>query len=136
VLIVDAGPLYAAAARRDVNHDRSVELLTHAPRPLIVPALVVAEVGHLLSDRLGPSAEAAFARSIAGGELVVEAVLGPEWERIADLTEQYADLSLGIVDASLVALAERLGAHTVASFDHRHLATVRPTHCSALTLVP
>jgi predicted nucleic acid-binding protein len=125
VLIVDAGPLYAAAAQGDVNHDRSVELLTHAPRPLIVPALVVAEVGHLLSDRLGAHAEATFARSIAGGELVVEPVLDTEWVRIAELTEQYADLSLGIVDASLVVLAERFEAHTVTSFDHRHLATVR-----------
>jgi predicted nucleic acid-binding protein len=136
VLIVDAGPIYAAAARRDVNHDRSVNLLTRAPRPLIVPALVVAEVGHLLSDRLGAHAEAAFARSIASGELVVEPVLDTEWERIAELTEQYADLSLGIVDASLVVLAERLGANSVASFDHRHLATVRPAHCSAFTLLP
>jgi predicted nucleic acid-binding protein len=63
VLIVDAGPLYAAAARRDKHHQRSVELLSEAPRPLLVPALVITEVSYLLGDRIGPHAEVAFARS-------------------------------------------------------------------------
>src|SRR5918999_5644779 len=61
MLIVDAGPLYAAAATRDRHHKTAVELLTTAPRPLIVPALVVTEVSYLLVDRIGPHAEVAFA---------------------------------------------------------------------------
>ena len=40
VLIVDAGPLYAAAARKDKHHERAVALLSSSPRPLLVPALV------------------------------------------------------------------------------------------------
>jgi hypothetical protein len=39
VLIVDAGALYAAAARRDRHHRRCVELLTGASWPLLVPTL-------------------------------------------------------------------------------------------------
>src|SRR5271155_2598992 len=105
MLIIDAGPLYAAAATQDNDHSRCVELLTRAPRPLLVPELVVTEVSYLLSDRIGPHAELAFARAIAAGELIVEAVLEPEWERIAALMEQYLDLPLGIADASLIALA-------------------------------
>jgi uncharacterized protein len=136
VLIVDTGPLYAAAATRDRNHARCVELLSRGARPLVVPGLVVTEVAYLLADRIGPHAELAFARSVAAGELVVEPVLDSEWERIAELTEQYLDLPLGMVDASVVALAERHGAGTIASLDHRHLATVRPRHVERLTLVP
>ena len=34
-------------------------------------------------------------------------MLDSDWERIAELMEQYIDLPLGIVDASVVALAER-----------------------------
>jgi hypothetical protein len=136
MLIVDAGPLYAAAARNDQNHRRSIELLTRAERPLLVPALVVTEVSYLLADRIGAHAELAFARSIADGELLVEPVLDSEWERIADLTEQYVDLPLGIVDASVVALAERRHAEVIATLDHRHFSVVRPCHTSAFTLVP
>jgi predicted nucleic acid-binding protein len=136
VLIVDAGPLYAAAARSDRNHRRSVELLSAAPRPILVPALVVTEVAYLLADRIGTHAEVAFSRSIADGELVVEPVLDSEWGRVAELTEQYLDLPLGIVDASVVVLAERHGAEVVATLDRRHFATIRPRHVPSLTLVP
>ncbi|MGI8493273.1 MAG: type II toxin-antitoxin system VapC family toxin [Acidimicrobiales bacterium] len=136
MLIVDAGPLYAAAASGDRNHRRCVDLLSNAERPLLVPALVVTEVGYLLADRIGAHAEFAFGRSIAAGELVVEPVLEPEWERIAELTEQYLDLPLGIVDASVVALAERHHSEVIATLDRRHFSVVRPRHASAFTLVP
>jgi uncharacterized protein len=136
VLIVDAGPLYAAAARRDKHHERSVELLSTAPRPLLVPALVVTEVCYLLADRIGAHAELAFARSLAEAELVVEPVLDSDWGRIAELTEQYLDLPLGMVDASVVALAERRGLEVIATLDQRHFHAVRPRHVEALTLVP
>lgn len=98
--------------------------------------LVVTEVGYLLADRIGVHAEVAFTRSIADGELVVEPVLDSEWERIAGLTEQYLDLPLGIVDASVVALAERHHADVIATLDHRHFSVVRPRHTPAFTLVP
>ena len=136
MLIVDAGPLYAAAATRDRNHRRSIELLTSAPGPLVVPALVVTEVAYLLGDRIGPHAEVAFARSLERGELFVEPVLDSDWRRIVELTEQYADLPLGIVDASVVALAERRDLDTIATLDHRHFATVKPRHVGSFSLVP
>lgn len=136
MLIVDAGPLYAAAARRDKHHERSVELLSRAPRPLLVPALVLTEVSYLLADRIGAHAELAFARSLAGGELVVEPVLDSDWSRISDLMEQYLDLPLGMVDASVVALAERRELEVIATLDQRHFRAVRPQHVEAFTLVP
>jgi predicted nucleic acid-binding protein len=134
VLIVDAGPLYAAAASQDNDHRRCVELFTKAKGPLLVPQLVVTEVSYLLSDRIGPHAELAFARSLAAGELVSEPVLDSEWQRIAELLERYEDL--GMADASLVALAERHKAVQIASLDHRHLGVIRPKHTPNFTLLP
>jgi predicted nucleic acid-binding protein len=136
VLIVDAGPLYAAAATRDRHHRRCVELLSHSPRPLLVPALVLTEVSYLLDDRIGPHAELAFARSVAAGEVIVEPVAESDWDRITELMEQYLDLPLGMVDASVVALAERRDLDTIATLDHRHFGTVKPSHAVAFTLVP
>ena len=136
MLVVDAGPIVAAAATRDRHHEDSVELLTGAARPLVIPTLVVTEVAYFLNDRIGSSAERAFAGSIARGELVVEPVEPGDWERIAELLDDYADLPLGLVDASVVAACERLGATTLATLDRRHFSVVRPRHCPALTLVP
>jgi predicted nucleic acid-binding protein len=41
-----------------------------------------------------------------------------------------------MVDASVVALAERHGLDTIATLDHRHFATVKPRHVAGFTLVP
>jgi len=63
-------------------------------------------------------------------------VLDSDWRRIVELTEQHVDLPFGIVDASVVALAERCDLNTIATLDHRHFATVNPRHVDAFTLVP
>lgn len=136
MLVVDAGPLVAAAATRDRNHERCVELLSQAPRPLMVPSLVVTEVAYFLADRIGHKAEQAFARSLRDGELHVEPVEPMDWSRIDQLLSEYADLPLGIVDASVVAACERLGAATLATLDRRHFSVVRPRHRDALILLP
>jgi predicted nucleic acid-binding protein len=136
VLIVDAGPLYASAAAKDKNHAVCDELLDEAPGPLVVPHLIVAEVAYLLATRIGPHAEVAFAQSIAAGELTVEPVLDTEWNRIAELMEQYADLPLGMADASVIALAERHNAREIATLDRRHFSVVRPRHIESFTLLP
>ena len=67
---------------------------------------------------------------------MLEPVEPPDWARIVELLEEYADMPLGIVDASVVAACERLGVTTLATLDRRHFSVVRPRHCEALTLVP
>jgi uncharacterized protein len=136
ILVVDAGPLVAASLTTDKHHERCVALLTEWGSPMVIPALVVAEVAYLLGERIGPAAELAFARSIRDGDFEVEPVEASDWERIAALVEQYSDLPLGIADASVVTTCERLGAVSVATLDRRHFSVVRPRHCPALTLLP
>ncbi|HXF57261.1 MAG TPA: PIN domain-containing protein [Actinomycetota bacterium] len=44
----------------------------------------------------------------------------------AEVAERYAQLGLGLTDASLVALAARVGTTDVATFDERHFRAVPP----------
>ncbi len=136
MLIVDAGPLVAAASTSDRNHARCVDLLGGAPGPLVVPSLVVTEVAYFLADRIGPIAERAFAASLSAGELIAEPVEPPDWDRIAELLQDYEELGLGIVDASVLAACERLGQTALATLDRRHFSVVKPRHCEALALLP
>ena len=43
---------------------------------------------------------------------------------MAELTEQYIDMPLGTTDASVTALAERLGITEIATLDRRHCVAV------------
>ncbi len=107
-----------------------------APRPLITTALVIAEAGWLIERQLGPAAETTLYRAVATGEIRVENLGDGDWERIAELVVQYADLGLGGTDASLIAIAERLNVAEIATVDHRHFTVVRPRHVDAFTLLP
>jgi predicted nucleic acid-binding protein len=100
----------------------------------VIPALVVAEVTYMAGRRLGTAPEAAFLRGLA--EFDIEAPSPEDWPRIAELVEQYADFPLGGADASVIALAERLGTDVVITFDRRHFSAVRPRHCVALRILP
>ncbi|MFI1939492.1 type II toxin-antitoxin system VapC family toxin [Streptomyces purpureus] len=135
-LVVDAGPLYALIDRSDAWHATSVRLLETHPGPLLVPALVIAEVAHLVGRRLGPRSEVLLAQDFAEGLFTVEPVHPGDWLRIAELTARYSDFPLGLVDASVIACAERLGVTEVATVDRKHFGAVRPIHVPAFTLLP
>ncbi len=136
MILVDTGPLVAAANRTDTHHAASIAALTVAARPRYVPGLVIAEVCYLLARDAGSNVEAEFLRSFATGFLTVADLSVADLDRCADLVEEYADLPLGGTDACLVALAERLGIVEIATLDRRHFAVVRPRHIEAFTLVP
>jgi predicted nucleic acid-binding protein len=132
--VVDTGPLYAALDLDDGDHEACAAALSRTDLRLVIPALVVAEVSYLAATRLGAQAEATFIASLS--ELDVEGPPPQEWTRIAELIRQYADFPLGATDASVIALAERLGTHYVITLDRRHFQAVRPSHCDSLRLLP
>ena len=134
--LVDAGPLYAYIDADDRHHAACVELLSEDAGPLIVPALVLSEVAYLLESRLGAYAEVRFTEDLAAGTFIVDAPQPGDWVRVAELVARYRDLALGLVDASVVVAAERLGITRVATLDHRHFGVVRPSHVALFDVVP
>ncbi|MFC3985084.1 PIN domain-containing protein [Streptosporangium jomthongense] len=96
---------------------------------------VVTEVCQLIERRQGSKAEAAFLSSFRAGLVLVQ-VTTEDLDRMSELVEVYANLPLGAVDASVVAVAERLGLTEVAALDRRHFTVVRPRHVDAFTLLP
>jgi predicted nucleic acid-binding protein len=101
-----------------------------------VPTLVITEVAYLIGSRLGANAEVRFLGDLAAGAFAVEPVDPSDWLRIAELVGRYRDLPLGTVEASVVAVGERLGITEVATVDRRHFSVVRPRHVGGFTLLP
>ena len=134
--MVDTGPLVAAALRDDPDHRQCVAWFEAVRETLVVPDLVIPEVTYLLAAGARTSVEAEFLRSLVSGQLAIEHVGDVDLERAAELVETYSDLALGTVDASVVAIAERLGASKIATLDRRHFTVVRPTHVLSFELLP
>ncbi|MER6936095.1 type II toxin-antitoxin system VapC family toxin [Streptomyces halstedii] len=119
----------------DRYHGPCARLLRGHPGPLLVPTRVVTEVCRLMERRQGSKAEAAFLGSFRAGLVPVD-VTTEDLDRMSELVAVYADLPLGVVDASVIAAAERLGLTEVATLDRRHFTVVRPRHVDAFTLLP
>jgi predicted nucleic acid-binding protein len=136
MLLADTGPLVAVANTKDQHHDLCQQLLETHPGPIAVPAPVIVEVCQLLASRRGTSAEAAFLTSLAAAEMDVLNLEPADYSRAAALVNRYADLPLGAVDATVIAIAERLRVTEIATLDRRHFTVVRPRHVDAFTLFP
>jgi uncharacterized protein len=134
VAVADASALYAAADAGDSDHRACLEQLQRPDLRVVIPTLVIAEVSYLLGSRLGALADATFMRAMATQD--VEAPSTEDYARIGELVETYDDFPLGGVDASVIALAERLEAPIVLTLDRRHFATVRPAHRESFELLP
>lgn len=136
MIVWDTGPLIAAADVDDQDHGRCVELMRHIPRPLLVPYPVLTEVCYLLEREKGTVAEAAFLRSISAGQISLIPLTRTDVDRMVELVEKYADFPLGAVDASVFAIAERLGADAIATLDRRHFTVVRTKSPLSIALLP
>ncbi len=68
--------------------------------------------------------------------LVLEHSTTQDLVRIAELLKIYRDANIGFVDASVVAIAERLKISGVLTTDRRHFETIKPQHCKEFRLLP
>ncbi len=133
-LLIDTGPLYALADADDDWHARVRDFLQKDRRSLMVPVTVIPEAAYLIRKRLGVAAEKRFTESLAAKEIAVENLTTADLRRASELLEAYD--FLGFVDASVVAIAERLKLQTLVTTDRRDFARVRPRHVRAFELLP
>lgn len=136
MLIVDTGPIVAAADTADPAHHRCIKLLESHPGPLVTTALVIVEAGWLIRRQLDQRAEALLYRTIAEGQITVEGLTSGDWTRVAELIDTYSNISLDAADASIVAIAERLDQSVVATLDERDFRIIQPAHTDAFELLP
>lgn len=135
-ILVDTGPLYALADEDDQYHDLVKRYISGIHEALIVPSPVVPEVCYLLLEYLGTEAEVQFLRSLVRREMLLEHPTMKDIERAIEILEKYRDAHFGMVDATIMAMAERLNINTILTLDRRDFGIYRPKHREAFTVVP
>ncbi len=125
MIVVDTSIVVAYMNAADDYHATVAGWLDGADEDLATTPLIIAEVDHLVGARGGPTARRALHRDLAAGAYLVEWWSGAI-AVVVKIAERYADTGLGLADASLVALAERLGTIDIATLDERHFRAVRP----------
>jgi predicted nucleic acid-binding protein len=136
VVGLDTSVMVAAADGDEPRHDHCAQILRAHRGELVMAAPAVAETAWMIESRQGPAAEAKFLRLVTTGELEVVDLDADDYRRCIDLIETYADLGLGLVDASVICVAENLAIDRIATLNHRDFTVVRPRHLDAFELIP
>lgn len=135
-LVADSGALYALYDARDRHHRAVIRVVERERGPILIPVAILAEIDYLLRVRLGSRAVLKFLDGIATGGLMLEQFQPPDLKRTRTLLETYADLDLGLADATVIATAERLRLRRILTVDERDFRAVRAIDGSPFTLLP
>src|SRR5712692_10419890 len=131
-LICDTGALLDYLVESAPDHRLFRSAIDQA-RTRYVPGLVLAELDYFLRNER-PAMES-FMRDLARGAFTYAPPTLDQLSRAMEIDRRYSDLGLGLVDGSVVVLAESLGIRRVATRDVRHFAAVRLRDGSPLELV-
>ena len=135
-IFLDSSAVLAAADRADLNHAAAIAWFGRADEPLLLGVLALGDLDALLQRELGVAAALALVRSITNGAIRLVAPTDADLLRAAQLLETAAEHRPRLTDALMVASAERLGVHRIATFDRRPIAVFRPRHVRAFDLEP
>ena len=135
-ILVDTGILYAMADLDDAWHEPVKAFLKNITDVLVVPITVLPEICYLLNTHLGKESERKLIASITQGELRVEGLTHDDFRRSLQLLESYSNVNIGFVDASTVAISERLKINRILTTDRKHFSIIRPRHCHVFDLLP
>jgi predicted nucleic acid-binding protein len=124
LIVADTGAIVALVDADDRHHRTLRRLFEDDPDVWLLPWAILPEVDYLLGAHVGDRAEQAFVADLADGTFRVEWGGDADLERAGEIVRRYRSLRLGLVDAAVMALAERLGAEAIATLDLRHFGAV------------
>lgn len=136
MIILDTSGVYAFKDESADEHPAVRHAVESDPGPFILSPFVLAELDYLVTERLGQRVERELLEDVANGAYEL-ADFGPDDVVTAmELIDRYADLRLGLSDASVVVLAARHRTTRLLTLDERDFRPVRPLYGNAFTLLP
>ncbi len=124
MIVADTGAIVALVDSDDSHHEVLRLSFEAQPDQWVLPWAILPEVDYIVASRLGPATARAFRADLAQGLFYVEWDGASDLKRARELDAQYADLSLGLVDTVVMAIAERIGARAIATLDLSDFAPV------------
>ena len=136
MIVLDTGGLYAALDANEALHGRAVAALVAARAPRVVSPFVLAELDYLIASRIGHQAQMALIDEVTRGAYQLESFSAEDVGHAKRVMERYADLRIGLADASVVVLANRHRTLELLCTDERHFRALRGTGGKPFRLLP
>lgn len=126
MIVLDAGGLYAFLDSDDAHHAAARAVVDGDPGPFVLSPFVLAELDYLVQQRLGIRAERALLEDVDSGVYTLVSFSDDDLSQAVSLVRRYADLGIGVTDASVAVVAARYRTVDLLSVDERHFRTIRP----------
>jgi hypothetical protein len=136
VILLDTSGLLSAIDGSQRHHAECAAVLTKAPPPRLLSPFVLAELDYLLSRYVGLAGQMALLDEVGRGVYQLESFGAADIATARDIISRYADLRIGLADASLVVLAGRHGTRDVLTLDERHFRALRAPDRRRFRLFP
>ncbi len=136
MIVLDTGGLYAALDANETLHGRAVAALVSSRPPRLLSPFVLAELDYLISTRVSHKAQMALIDEIARGAYQLEPFSPEDVGLARRVMERYADLHVGLTDASVVVLAQRHRTLDLLCTDERHFRSLRGPGGRPFRLLP
>jgi predicted nucleic acid-binding protein len=124
VILLDTSGLLAALDASEQHHQAASAALRQAGEPRVLSPFVLAELDYLLGRHVSTDVARSFLGEVAAGAYELAPFDADDVSRAADVLDRYADLGLGLADASIVVLAGRYRTVDVLTLDERHFRAV------------
>lgn len=136
MILLDTSGLLAAIDAAQPLHRRAAVTLGQSQGPLLLSPFVLAELDYLLGRRVGRHAQQGLLHEVAAGAYQLEPFSEADVGRAQKIIDRYADLGIGLADASIVVLAERFSCLELLTLDERHFRTVRGARDRPFRILP
>lgn len=136
MIVLDTGGLYAALDANETLHGRAVAALVAVSPPRVLSPFVLAELDYLVGNRIGHQAQMALIDEVTRGAYQLEPFSSEDVGHAARVMERYADLRIGLADASVVVLANRHRTLDLLCTDERHFRALKGTGGRPFRLLP
>lgn len=136
MIVLDTSGLLSAIDASQLHHAAALRALTVSDPPWILSPFVLAELDYLLATRIGSAAERALLAEVARGVYRLEAFDEEGVAAAERIIGRYADLDIGLADASIVVLANRYGIRDILTLDERHFRALRGPGSRPFRLLP
>ncbi|HXW00080.1 MAG TPA: PIN domain-containing protein [Anaerolineae bacterium] len=133
--VADTGFIVAVLHRGDSYHQKAIAVYQQIQQ-IYLPQTTLAEIAYLLHEYAGQLAMAEFLEKLPTSKLSIVSITMQDLNQTAAILRQYADSRIDFVDATVMAVAERLEITTILTVDYRDFRLYRPNHCSHFTLLP
>lgn len=136
MIVIDTGGLYAALDATEALHGRAVAALVAATPPRLLSPFVLAELDYLIGTRVGHQAQLSLADEVTRGVYRLEPFTAEDLGHARRIMERYADLHIGLADASVVVIANRHRTLDLLCTDQRRFRALRGLEGKPFRLLP